>query len=430
MRTLAILSALTVTLCGPGAAAQQAGAYQQGAYPGAAAPGPDYRVGWCESYASEHAPPSNGCGTVWDSGPAGNVEYGGGCAPPEGVGYGADGYGMACGPAVPVAQPAAPRAIWGVAGGALFLARDRSNQHTFSFDDPNEDRQYLDARDVEFDLAPGYELRLARFDVCAMQAVELVYWQLFPGVQTQEVRDSELAGNLSAILNYNQLDYNGATADNSTNNAAIHQIRNDTAAYNVEANWVRVLQGCNCGPTLSSLFGFRFFRFDEHLRFASDPSDYYYSYEADELYYNIDVENTLVGFQLGGFAEQCFTCKWSGVLGAKAGVFANFAEGYSHIGGAAGTAVINNGPNNGRAWRVDNSKTDVAMLAELTAGVVGQLNCHWRLGLEYRLIGIAGLAQPANQVYHDVRGINDVELLKTNGSLILHGGVVSLERLW
>jgi hypothetical protein len=322
-----------------------------------------------------------------------------------------------------------PVVSWSASVGGLFLDRDDENAYPFSFNEANEDRQHLFSRDAGFDLAPGFEARLIRYDCCSQSAVEFVYWQLFPSDEQAYAYGSDLGGNLSAILNYNQLDYNGATADNYTNLAFAHRLVREMDVYNIEVNRVTLLNsGCDCGYSFTSQFGLRFFKFDESLQFASDPNDGAFTGETDELYYDIDLENNLAGFQLGGFGEYRLTPRLGLVCGAKAGLFGNFIDGYSRIGGTAGTAVINNGPNGGARWLVDNDKEDIAMLAEVILGAQYQIGCHWRISADYRVIGVSGVALPTNQIYHDLRGLGDVERLSSNGSLILHGAFLRAER--
>ncbi|TWT33437.1 hypothetical protein KOR34_32690 [Posidoniimonas corsicana] len=345
-----------------------------------------------------------------------------------------------CGPAVDPAScyptadctscacPAPPTAVWSLSVGGLYLSRDHGNNYSFSYDDPNEELQYLNQREADFGWSPGFEARLARCDACCNTGMELLYWQLFPSDEQATVLASDLAGNLSAILNYNQLDYNGVTADNFTNNAFAHRLRRDMSVYNVEWNQGLVLTDpSRCGVAVSSLVGFRLFSFDESLLFASDPNDADFTGEADELTYDIDVSNLLIGAQLGGSVVRPMTGRFSLTAVAKAGVYGNFSESTSRIGGAAGTATINNGAFNGVEWLVSNDKTDVAMLAEMALGVAFQPTYRWRLTADYRLVGVSGVALPTNQIYHDLRGINDVQLLQTNGHAILHGGYVGAE---
>jgi hypothetical protein len=153
--------------------------------------------------------------------------------------------------------------------------------------------------------------------------------------------------------------------------------------------------------------------------------------EADEIYYNIDCDNDLWGWQFGGFGEKALGGSgFSFTFGAKAGVFFNDADAHSTIGGAAGTATINNGPNQGVAWDIESSDDCLATIAELQAGVAYAFAPTWRVRGDYRVIGISGVALPTNQIYQDLRGIQDVALLSTNGDIILHGVFVGVERTY
>ena len=82
----------------------------------------------------------------------------------------------------------------------------------------------------------------------------------------------------------------------------------------------------------------------------------------------------------------------------------------------------------GVAWVVSNDKTDVAMMAEAALGFSYQPNACWRVTADYRVIGVSGVALPTDQIYHDLRGINDVRLLQANGHVILHGAYLGMER--
>lgn len=352
--------------------------------------------------------------------------YGAGGCYPTGCGD-ADYAGHACG--APCAAPApAPSCAWVVSAGVLYLDRLDGAHYTYSYDSLSENEQHLDQREAEFGLAPGFEVRLTQLDPCQQTGIELVYWQLFPSEETATTLGSSIPGNLNAILNYSQLNYNGVTADNYTDNAWAHQLRREYDAYSVEANYMHVMQGCcGCGPSVSWITGIRVFRLEELSQFASDPTDAMFDGEVDELYYDIDTSNTLIGGQLGAYFCQPVTCRASLIAGAKVGAYANIAEADSHIGGAAGTATINNGPFNGAAWQVSSENVDFAMTAELLLGGAYQFTPRWRLSADYRVIGVTGVALPTGQIYHDLRGINDVALLDTSGNLILHGGFLGLE---
>ena len=42
-------------------------------------------------------------------------------------------------------------------------------------------------------------------------------------------------------------------------------------------------------------------------------------------------------------------------------------------------------------------------------------------------VAVTGIAHPTDQIYHDLRGIQDVRWIGSNGSLVLHGGYARAE---
>lgn len=341
--------------------------------------------------------------------------------------YGADCYGSVNSCDTAAACPTmncCPPIIWEVYGGPLLMWRDDENHYFYSYDSAIESNQYLDSREAYDEFLPGFEVGFRRFNCCTCKGWEGVYWGLFPGDDSASVYSTDVTGNLDPVLDYSQLDYNGATADNFTNAAQVHRVTRYSEIHNAELNRLWGVSGCgsSCSPwQVNTLAGFRYFRVKDYLEFAADTEDTVFNRDPDELYYSVDTENDLYGGQIGAEIIRRTAGRLSFTGGMKAGVFCNSASATSWIGGSAGTAVINNGPNNGREWLVTAEKDDVAFLGEAKAGLAYQIGQHWRIMSDYRVIGVSGLALPTNQIYPDLRGINDVELLKTNGSLFLHG---------
>jgi len=320
---------------------------------------------------------------------------------------------------------------WGVYVGGLWLTREDENHRNFSFDSADESYQLLDSQDSNFNEGFGPEIRIGCCNPCCCTGWEAVYWGLYPDDSFAYAFPSQVGGTLDGIFNFDQLDYNGVSADNFVNGAQVHRLRRENEIHNAEFNRLWYLsRGRGASPwSFQALAGFRYFRFVDNLEFASDPTDTVFNGAADELYYTMDAENNLYGFQLGGLAERrcCRHSRWSLLCGAKVGAFVNDASARSFIGGAAGVATINNGPNNGLAFDIYSDKDDLAMMAELLAGVAYRIAPRWRLRADYRLIGVTGVALPTNQIYQDLRGIQDVQFLSTNGDLILHGGFLGAE---
>lgn len=349
---------------------------------------------------------------------ASGANYGGNCAC-ESCDCDSCGCDTCCSPCCP---------SWGVTVGGLWFTREDENHHFFSYDDALESFQLLDSQDSNFNDGFGPEIRLSHFDCCCCVGCEVVYWGLYPNDSYAYAYATQVGGNLNSILDLTQLDYNGGPYGLS---AQAQRLRRENEIHNVELNrlWQMSRGRGNSLWDFQALAGFRFFRFVDNLEFATDPTDTVFDGAADELYYTIDVDNNLYGLQFGGLAErQCYQrSRWSLTCGAKVGAFVNDAEAHSVIGGSAGVATINNGPNNGAVWDITSDKTDLAMLAELQAGLAYRVCTNWRLRAEYRILGITGVALPTNQIYPDVRGIQDVQLLSNNGDLVLHGGFLGLQ---
>ena len=327
-------------------------------------------------------------------------------------------------------MPCQPGAMWCASVGGLLMSIDEGHHYFFSYDDANEDQQYTDWRNVNMEWGGGFEVALRRFGACSCSGWEILYWGLYPGTETTTTYDGDLppGSNLNGILNFGNLYITapGDLASDYVNNAQFHRLSRDVEIHNAEINHVMMTAGsCDscCTPWRSEvLCGVRFLKYDDNLQFMADTA------ANPPLYYDIDCENTLVGFQLGGYGEYGFGSRWAVGAGAKVGVFNNHISSYSRIGTSGTTATIGDGPNQGRAWLVDASKDDVSMLGEFNVDLVCQITPCWYGSLGYRVVGVTGVATPTDQIYHDLRGINDVELVDSHGSLFLHGFSASVER--
>ncbi|MEQ8784982.1 MAG: BBP7 family outer membrane beta-barrel protein [Pirellulaceae bacterium] len=316
-------------------------------------------------------------------------------------------------------------------GGAagLIMTRDTGNGYWFSYYDSNEAAQLLDTRDT-IEWGGGAEAWIGKWFACGQFGVEGVYWGLYPGEGETNLYAGGQPGNLNAILNFNQLNYNGFAANMSTDAAQRHRLRTNYQAHNAEINFLGGMLGGYGATRFNWLAGFRYFRFEDGLEFASDPLDTTFSGAAPEIYYNVDVDNNLFGFQLGGNGEVYLTQRFSLDLGAKFGLFGNHVNHSQSIGGSAGLATINNGPFLGQAYNVNSQTDTVSFLGEMRAGMNYQITNHWRLLGGYRAVGVTGLALTTNQIPMDLRGLNDVNAVDTNGSLILHGAYAGAEFTW
>jgi hypothetical protein len=297
--------------------------------------------------------------------------------------------------------------------------------YTFSYDTANEEQQYTDAKDADIGWGGGFAAVAGRYFNCGQNAVEAVYWGWFPDEASTYTFSNNVAGDLSGIFNWDSLTYNGLNMGvGFVDDAEVHAIFHESEAHNVEVNVLSFSSAFGNGHSTlhyTVLAGVRYFHFRDHLTFRSDPNDSLFTGEVDEIFYDISTTNHMVGVQIGGVGSYLVGPRLSLNGGTKVGLFGNHVNHTSNIGGAAGTAVINNGPNTGLEFSVDNNKDDVSFLAEIFLGVGYSINSRWSASAGYRAIAITGLALPTDQIYPDLRGINDLYTVESQSSLILHG---------
>ena len=328
---------------------------------------------------------------------------------------------------------------WFVGVSGLFMTRDHGDPYAFSFGTADPADQRTRTRDAAMDWSGGFDIRFGRLFNCGENAVEAVYWGLFPERQYTQTTSADVLGNLNGILNWNNLDYGLGTAGDIVNvapgNDGVHALWRNFEFHNIELNAWKLCGGnCAAGKNGSKgipmsynlMAGARLFRFKENLLFGADGDDFVIDFADDEVFYNIDITNDLVGFQLGGQVRYWLNCRWTFDAGLKLGVYGNRISHRSEIGGNLGVAVTNGTPTP-QDFFVDNKKNDVAMLGEMNLGMTYCLGSHWKVLLGYRAVAATGVALPADQIWHDLRGVDDVRIIDSNGSLILHGGYLGAE---
>lgn len=174
------------------------------------------------------------------------------------------------------------------------------------------------------------------------------------------------------------------------------------------------------------LAGVRFFKFDENICFHTSTTGDFMP-NANDLYYDIDVDNNLVGFQLGGDVRYCLTPRWSIVSASRFGIYGNSITHRQQIYGSAGDVMPNAGAYTGQPYNLSSSKTDVAFLGQLDLGLQYAINCRWNLGFGYRVLSVTGVALAPEQIPYDFSDYQDANYVDSNSGLILHGAYMRLQ---
>ncbi len=326
-------------------------------------------------------------------------------------------------------------AVWFTSMSGLVMTRDRANNVDLSFSTELLTPTLLSTHDASMEWGGGFDIRFGRFFNNRQQAWEVVYWGLFADAETDSAVDPG-AADLNTTFQFDSLSYNGPAnpVAGFFNGAARHQVVRDHEFHNLEVNLWGNTNGLKKadGLQVGWLAGIRFFRFRDSLNFMSDSSDGVFTGAVDEVTYSMDTQNRLLGVQLGGLAQHGVSDRWSLHGGIKVGLFGNHVTNSSQIGGAAGTAFVDDitNPFDQHHYRLHNHKDDVAMLGEIDLGATFQIREHWRAFLGYRAAALTGVGLSTNQFPTDFSNLTEAAEIRSNGSLILHGGYAGIELLY
>lgn len=270
----------------------------------------------------------------------------------------------------------------------------------------------------------GFEVDVTRRNINGNGA-QFIYWGLYP----TEAYDEILAPGLNTYqtgLSNILVDPGGVDLQTYFNNADSNYLVRTNEFHNIEANLLR--NGGNYttrfggAGTFELLAGFRWFQFNENFRYGA----YTAAGDPEWVEYELNVQNTLLGFQLGGRSDLCLTDRLSLGLGTKLGVFNNYISHYQCVcdsNGVMGYRTASGVDD----YDYNNTKNDLSLLGELDLGFNYRLSCNVRLTTGYRLIGISGIALAPDQIPFDYNLDDEINSINSNGDLILGGGYAGLE---
>lgn len=312
--------------------------------------------------------------------------------------------------------------VVGVRG--LFFDRSYDNNRLLSYN-PAGTEIFTNTADIS--TMAGVETFLTSRN-CDGTGWELRYWGLFPSEA-----DVTLAGAsvTTALDGFQYLTHgpSGATVLDIYNAADTHRVYRDNEIHNLELNFLKN-GGCFTNRrgkqvNFELLGGLRWFQFDETFRYSAFGT--FGGYPTD-LNYELDVENTLLGLQMGARTETCLTNKLRVSATSKVGVFNNNINMRQSIFDENGIyPTINTGVYTNTDYNFQSSENDFALLGELDFGLIYQLSCKSRLTVGYRALGVSGIALADDQIPNDFRDIRDIQQINSGGSLILHGAYAGLE---
>jgi hypothetical protein len=290
-----------------------------------------------------------------------------------------------------------------------------------------------------------------------MYAWEVGWWGLDNEVQQQYV-DGPLAGNFRyyGMVNYAGLEYDDGDGGGSlpvndfynyqipitgvgTETVLAQRVRTNFSCQNLELNMLRLplLTGCcsydSCAPafTLTGLCGVRYFRFDDDLEFgtewatAANPTFNGWGNSPNELFHDIQMENNLVGFQLGANMNYVVASRWNAFWDTSFGVYNNYiTQSQRMYNPINGNAIFTQ---DGREADVNSTKNDVAFLGEMRIGGGYLFTPNWRGIIAYRAVALSGVALAPYQIKPEYGNWDQTARIDADGSLIVHGIQAGIE---
>ena len=327
---------------------------------------------------------------------------------------------------------------------ALIMTHDKRGGFVTSIDSTSGDPELLFCQPEYGNLwHGGFEIGGGYCFNCGQNAIEASYWGLYPSEGTITAR-----GNLDSMIDFADLDYDGGDGNAYFDGSRAHRVAFEQEFHSFEVNLLgNSCQGgpfgcgmCGCCSPYGCnarrlgfgwIAGLRYINFTEDWMFSCDTDDTRFDNSRSELNYEVDLENHLFGFQLGGGINYCVTERLTAYATSKFGVYGNQIDMRQEIYGRNGRVTINNGDFAGDNCVIEGSDTDLAFAGQFDLGGRWAINQRLSVNFGYRLLGLTGVAVTEDNVaqgnFQNVLGIADVQ---TGGSLLLHGGFAGLTYCW
>jgi hypothetical protein len=342
--------------------------------------------------------------------------------------------------------------MWYGYAGALIMTR-ADGDHMLMTENVNTGDRILCSCQGDMGWVGGFETTIGRTFNCGNNGLEFTYWGLYPSERAFEAFSA--TNELGTPIDFSTIDYDdGTTAGpasdwfNAANHHCIHIREN---IYNLELNLLGQcfgngfigggpMAGCtgpgccgdscgHCGPRWGCgwMMGVRYFQFDNSMHFDADNIDNVWDGSLNEMCYHVNMQNRLIGFQLGGGFNWNMTNCFQLYGLAKAGIYNNSINQLQEFRGENGYGVFNAGDWAGDQFRISNSTNKLAMIGQIDLGARYQFNCHFSVKAGYRVLGVGGVALWEQQIPADFSDAFYLNRIESNGSMVMHGAYLGGE---
>lgn len=329
-----------------------------------------------------------------------------------------------------------PSYYGGVLG--MVMTRDRADNVWLSYDQIDIRERVLNTNDADFSVGGGSGATVGRYFNSGQNSVQAVYWGIYSGTSEANVFGANTVAGLNTILHLDGLQYDAGLGGGAQDLSGIfffdaerHRLRREFNVYNIELNLVGHNFTSGSGPwQWGWTAGIRYLRFDEDFLYSSDRINTNFTGDPREVHYEIDVDNNLLGFQVGGRADYLMGARLSVFAETKAGIYGNHISHRSRIYGANGPAFVGDptSPYFGQDVDFTTDQDRFAMIGDLSVGARWSFNSGWSISAGYRAVGVSGVALSTNQIPVDFIGaLDSIQTVNSNGSLILHGAFAGID---
>ena len=292
-----------------------------------------------------------------------------------------DGCGYGCGP------------TWFGYAGGLIMTRDRPDPVWITYPANQVTGALMSTRDALDDYQGGVEVRFGR-RIGLNHALEFTYWTLDEAADTFQL-DSP-TNNLSSSLDFVNIMVGGQSINGIFTNSRSHRVTRHNEVHNIELNLLQMPLVVDPSAAFSFdwLFGVRFFRFDEGLLIEASTDDFGVT-PLTEAKYDVDVENNLIGVQVGGNANWQIFDGLRFFCTPKVGLYGNDINHEQTIGLGNGLTGV----------RINSNKSDVSMMGQIDLGLDWQFTQNFSANIGYRALAISGIALADDQISAVHRGL-------------------------
>jgi hypothetical protein len=316
---------------------------------------------------------------------------------------------------------------WYASVSGLMLSRDQANRVWTTYQTTSEANQLMNTQDIHMKWAGGGEVTVGRSFCCGLYGIEGTYWQL---AKVTGHASMTHAGGVSTPLDLRYLEVGGALLTTLFDNAIEHRLTRSNEAYNAEINAVYYGQPGQgfAGHTVNWLVGARFFKFQDDLLFGSLASGTWGGAGGvNEGYLADNIENNLVGIQVGFQARSPSWHRFSTFLTTKFGLYNNHIKNdFLLYRGDGAVAVAQPASGITGTYPVHSSVNVLSTVAEVNLGIEWNFNERLSAGIGYRLISVSGIGLADNQIPDYIVDIPEISRLDSNGDLLLHGGFANI----